>query len=94
MDFVTRAVYFLETGYVGCESCDTAFESIMLPIVKNIHKKTRHIGKFISFNYGDEDLSKKLVELTRQLQVFVEAEEYEKASQVKAQINKVKEELL
>ena len=84
----------LLSGYVGCEECYYGFIHSWLPIITNIHEKVRHVGKFVSSNYGDKNLEKELIDLNIKLQLYVDNDEYEKASQVKKQINELKEKLL
>lgn len=88
----TSSKQFLKTGYVGCEQCYKTFSHIIMPMLKNYHKKTKHFGKFIVNGFEDETLSQKIANLTKQLNICVENEQYEKASQIKLQINKLKEE--
>ena len=54
---------FIDTGKFGCENCYEIFSNKIDPILKNIHKGNRHIGRGIPFNKNEKvkDNSKELL---------------------------------
>lgn len=68
---------FLETGYVGCPNCYKAFESVMLPVIRNMQNDVRHIGK----NPAGEkqSITPEIAQLQARLKEAVATENYEDA---------------
>ncbi|QSX07915.1 UvrB/UvrC motif-containing protein [Alkalibacter rhizosphaerae] len=78
--------FFRKHGKFGCGECYDAFEPMIVPMIRRMHGKDRHIGKVIK--NGDRMFQRKreLEVLQAKLDEAVEKEEYEMAAQYRDQI--------
>lgn len=78
---------FRRLGHLGCSECYTTFTSQLESLLRRVHGSTRHKGKVPSGG-GREELSRqrRIEQLRQQLELAVEAEEYEKAAALRDQI--------
>ena len=84
---------FQETGRLGCENCYQAFSEILHEALSNMHKGTIHTGKCPNLKEsGAGLLLLDILNLQKQLDVYVMREEYEEAAKLRDQINKLKKE--
>jgi protein arginine kinase activator len=85
---------FKKTGRLGCSNCYEVFGEGISPMLKNMHKGIRHTGKtparFRKFRLRDE----KIKNLQESLNKAIEAEEFEKAADLRDQIRQVEAELV
>lgn len=80
---------FKKTGRFGCSHCYDVFGEQLAPMLKNMHKGTAHIGKKpVDFERQAEQ-SRKLQTLRDDLHKAVEAEEYEKAADLRDQLRQL-----
>ena len=81
---------FLKSGKFGCSECARTFSSRTGEVLKQIHGRSRHIGKVPS--HGQEALHQKreLEQLQKQLQDAVAAERYEEAAKLRDTIRELK----
>lgn len=80
---------FKKIGRFGCPDCYEAFEPQLLPLLRQIHGNTQHSG-------GQPDKVRKRVikrrrvsDLREELERAVEAEDYERAAELRDEINDI-----
>jgi protein arginine kinase activator len=83
---------FKATNTLSCNACYENFDKYILKLVKKIHGENKHIGRSPhKIRYLlEKDSIKKILE--HQLTDLVKKEEYEKAAQIRDNINKLKDE--
>lgn len=84
----TTSDEFLESGYVGCSNCYKAFESVMMPVIRNMQNDVKHIGK--SPDGEKKTANQEIEQLQLQLRKAIETEEFEEASILRDKINELK----
>lgn len=78
-----------QSAKTGCANCYTEFYDELFPSIQRIHGKTRHVGK-IPGRAGEElQLRRELDTLKKQLNEAVEAQEYEKAAELRDKIKEM-----
>lgn len=78
---------FRETGRLGCPHCYSAFEAHLRGLLRRIHGATQHVGKvYLPADPGQSERDKRLEGLRRRLERAVEAEDFERAAQLRDQI--------
>jgi protein arginine kinase activator len=77
---------FKETGRLGCYQCYEAFNKSLMPVISNIHKSTKHIGKIPVNAKESMGIVDKIRELESKLQEAVRKEEFEAAAKLRDQI--------
>lgn len=77
---------FKEMGRLGCSQCYTAFSKSLIPLLSNIHKSTKHIGKVPGTLKEAMGTVTKIRELELKLQEAVKKEEFELAAKLRDQI--------
>lgn len=81
---------FRSSGGLGCSRDYIVFKKGLLPFLERIHGATRHKGK-VPMNAGkDMANARKLIRLRRELNRAIEAEEYERAAQLRDEIYELK----
>lgn len=81
---------FRSSGGLGCSRDYIVFKKGLLPFLERIHGSTRHKGK-VPLNAGkDIANARKLIQLRRELNRAIDAEEYEKAAMLRDQIHDLK----
>ena len=81
---------FRSGGSLGCARDYEVFRKGLLPFLERIHGSTRHRGK-VSVRAGrDTADAYRLAELRHNLNRAIEAEEYEKAAQIRDEIHELK----
>ena len=81
---------FRQGGGLGCSRDYTVFKKAMMPFLERIHGSTKHKGK-VPLNAGkDMANARRLIQLRRELNKAIEAEEYEQAAKVRDQIYELK----
>lgn len=78
-----------ETAKAGCSHCYQAFYNQLLPSIQRIHGKTRHVGKVPSSASVNLKLRRELDGLKQQLDSAVNAQEYEKAAELRDKIKDI-----
>ncbi|WP_168123990.1 UvrB/UvrC motif-containing protein [Paenibacillus sp. HB172176] len=80
---------FSKIGRFGCSSCYKTFGNRLDPLLKRVHGSTTHTGK-IPKRSGDQIKCKREVErLRRELQTYVEQEEFENAAELRDRIREL-----
>lgn len=78
---------FRETGRLGCPHCYSAFEGHLRGLLRRIHGATQHAGKvYLPPDPGQSEREKRLEGLRRRLERAVDAEDFERAAQLRDQI--------
>ena len=84
---------FQKTGRLGCENCYKTFSEILSRTLSNMHKGTLHTGKCPDLKKTKSSLLLlDILNLQKQLDLYIQREEYEKAATVRDEINKLKNE--
>ena len=68
---------FIKTGRLGCPDCYQAFAAQLHPMLLQIHGRVQHAGRKPLQSETDQRSRYEQEELTRQLQLAVNAEDYE-----------------
>lgn len=83
-------------GHIGCSDCYEKFSDRLEPSFKKIHGKTKHIGKFISYEEGEtqsaaeEKPEKDTAEnLRQQLADAIKEQRFEDAAVLRDKINEI-----
>jgi protein arginine kinase activator len=79
---------FRAQGRLGCSHDYEAFRVGLEPLLRRIHRATRHVGKTPKYQGPSPGRAAELVELRRQLQAAVESEYYEEAARIRDQLRK------
>lgn len=83
---------FRKTGRLGCAECYKTFETVLKSALKTMHRGTLHIGKHPEIHENDEanKIMMEIINLQKDLEDYVQREEYEKAAEVRDRINELK----
>jgi len=82
---------FRSAGRLGCPHDYVCFEEEVLPLIVNIHGETEHTGKRPKRGAGSSQQQTDLIRLRREMKDAVEAEDYERASQIRDDIKSIEE---
>lgn len=78
---------FREMGRLGCPHCYATFDEQLRNLLRRIHGSVHHVGKvYLPPDPSDEERSRRLEGLRRKLRRAVEAEDFEKAADLRDQI--------
>lgn len=80
---------FKEMGRLGCYQCYDAFNKSLIPVISNIHKSTKHVGKIPGTAKEAMGTVVRLRELERKLQEAVKREEFELAAKLRDEIKRL-----
>lgn len=84
---------FRKVGLLGCANCYATFEDSLEPLLAKAHEgHTRHIGKIPSHAGTDEFRQQRLVQLRRELEEAVTAEQFERAAQLRDEVKQMEAE--
>lgn len=75
-----------QSGRVGCSECYTTFRAELLPSLNRLHGKAVHIGNTPDAENKEETVEEKIKNLKNQLSKAIEAEEFEKAAELRDEI--------
>lgn len=84
---------FSKGGRFGCSQCYHYFRDYLDPLFRRIHGSTTHAGKVPQKAGGHLRIKKQVEELKRQLQVYIQREEFEKAAEIRDRIRSLEKEL-
>ena len=74
---------FIKTGRLGCPDCYQAFAAQLHPMLLQIHGRVQHAGRKPLQSETDQRSRYEQEELTRQLQLAVNAEDYAHAAEIR-----------
>jgi protein arginine kinase activator len=80
---------FRHYGRLGCPHDYNCFVKQIEPLIANIHGETVHEGKRPRRAVGDMDKQTQLIRLRRDMREAVQAEDYERASELRDQIQEL-----
>jgi protein arginine kinase activator len=89
----------VKSGHIGCADCYDKFEDRLEPSIKKIHGKTKHIGKFVSYesdekandNQPAQNQVSELDSLKAQLNDAIKEQRFEDAVVIRDKINELTE---
>ncbi|MBC8350924.1 MAG: UvrB/UvrC motif-containing protein [Planctomycetes bacterium] len=79
---------FRQEGRLGCPHDYVSFEEELEPLVNNIHGAREHVGKRPKRAATSTDRRTDLIRLRREMKEAVESENYERASELRDEIQK------
>lgn len=82
---------FRKLGRLGCPSCYDVFDSLLSPVLENMHKGTLHRGKVPEKALQRRSVQERLTALEDEMKEAVESERYEDAATLRDQINQLKQ---
>jgi len=82
---------FKETGKFGCSECYSSFEERLNPLFKRIHGHDNHTGKIPRRAGKSMKIKKDIKKLKLDLKKAIEKEEFERAAELRDEINDLKE---
>ncbi len=87
-------VDFKKTGRLGCSECYEVFHDAIANLIKPMHRGTKHTGKVPAHLKEELELTTRISRLQVELQQEVDAENYEKAAELRDQLRHCEESLL
>ena len=92
---------FKKNGRAGCASCYAAFQQALDPMLESMHAGTRHTGRIpddfkslgsnVSLEPPERSSDEDIAALEKELTEAIEAEEYERAADIRDRIHQLKE---
>ena len=82
---------FKKTGRFGCAECYTAFETQLLPLLRQIHGSTQHDGKSPEKLAPKAIARREIMDLKSDLARAIEEERYEDAANIRDKIRQIEE---
>jgi len=82
---------FKRTGRLGCPACYDSLSQLVEPLLENMHKGTRHVGKVPEQALQRKQLHDRLHQLEHDLESAIQAERYEDAARYRDEIVQVRE---
>ncbi len=79
---------FRQHGRLGCPHDYVCFADELEPLIVNIHGEMKHVGKRPKRVHASTDARTELIRMRRDMQDAVEQEDYERASELRDQIQK------
>ena len=83
---------FRSQGRLGCPHDYVCFQTQLEPLIVNIHGESEHVGKRPSQPAGGSEHRTQLIRLRRELKEAVDEEHYERASQLRDEIQRIESE--
>jgi protein arginine kinase activator len=80
---------FRSQGRLGCPHDYAAFHKQLEPLILNIHGETHHVGKRPTRDAQGSQHRTQLIRLRREMQEAIEAERYERASELRDEIRQI-----
>jgi protein arginine kinase activator len=84
---------FKKAGRLGCADCYTTFAESLEPLLKSMHRGTRHVGKVPHGSAKVRDLTDKLKILQKRLEKAIAEEDFEQAALLRDEIKATKEKM-
>ena len=80
---------FRSQGRLGCPHDYVCFQTQLEPLIVNIHGESHHLGKRPQAAAGGSQDRTQLIRLRRELKEAVDEEQYERASQLRDEIQRI-----
>ncbi len=80
---------FRSQGRLGCPHDYVCFQTQLEPLIVNIHGESKHVGKRPQATAGGSQDRTQLIRLRRELKEAIDEEKYERASQLRDEIQKI-----
>jgi protein arginine kinase activator len=81
---------FKRTGRLGCSHCYVTFDAHLRGLFRRLHGGTQHVGKiYLPPDPTEAERSEQISRLRRKLNVAVEREEFERAAEIRDQIQEL-----
>lgn len=84
---------FSKIGRFGCSNCYNAFAERLDPLLKRVHSSTTHSGKIPKRSGGQIQCKREIERLRRELQTYIEQEEFESAATLRDRIRELERKL-
>lgn len=82
---------FSKSASLGCSKCYECFDADIVKVLKRIHGNARHLGKVPRrFCTGGANTRQRIRELRKELKASVEAENYERAAELRDEIESLR----
>jgi len=82
---------FSKSASLGCSKCYECFDADIVKVLKRIHGNARHLGKVPRrFCTGGTNAHRRMRELRKELKASVEAENYERAAELRDEIESMR----
>jgi len=89
----TTPATFKKHGRLGCPACYEALAPLLDPMLKNMHRDSRHTGKIPQRMLKRTGIRQRLNDLEEKLQTSVQEERYEDAARYRDEIDQLRETL-
>ena len=83
---------FRSQGRLGCPYDYTCFQTQLEPLIVNIHGESEHIGKRPHHPAGGSERRTQLIRLRREMKEAIDDEQYERASELRDEIQRIESE--
>lgn len=80
---------FRRTGRLGCAACFEVFESVLLPVLEDMHPGTQHKGKVPKQALRRQSSQLEISQLKDSLKQAIDTEAYEEAARLRDLINEI-----
>jgi len=81
---------FRKKGLLGCPSCYEVFADVLEPLLERAHGgESQHLGKIPARAGDDQARQQRLLQLRRELDRSVRAEQYETAARIRDQVRQL-----
>ncbi len=83
---------FRSQGRLGCPHDYVCFQNQLEPLIANVHGETKHVGKLPKHSALKSEKRTRLIRLRREMKEAIEEERYERASQLRDEIQRIERE--
>lgn len=83
---------FRSQGRLGCPHDYVCFQTQLQPLIANIHGETEHVGKRPHLPVGKSANRTQLIRLRREMKEAIDEERYERASELRDEIQRIESE--
>jgi protein arginine kinase activator len=84
---------FKKVGRLGCAQCYETFAEPLQGLLKSMHKETRHVGKVPKQMLTSQEITARIQQLQKKLDLVIAAENFEEAALLRDQIKQARKEL-
>ena len=85
--------HFKDSGRLGCSNCYEKFKPILTPMLEGLHIGLEHKGKIPKRAMKSRILHERIEQVKEQLKQAVQKEEFEKAAQLRDEVQSLQNEL-